>query len=147
MTACRSTEEETQLLPYLEMFVLINLRCISDLLNWEIQKGEKTGPASFMLWFHPMNSLEVNPALSSIIGWKSLWTQAGSAMNGVFIDRCCYGEKENSMIGRKKVVTCRKLLAIYNLVKVWGKKPYFWPMWSALFSNLTINLLMYIVCL
>lgn len=33
MGACRSTEEETQLHSYLEMFVLINLRCISDLLN------------------------------------------------------------------------------------------------------------------
>lgn len=33
MTACRSTEQETQLRPYLGVFVLINLGCISDLLN------------------------------------------------------------------------------------------------------------------
>lgn len=96
MAACRSTEE-TQLHPYLEMFVLINLRCISDLLNWEIQTGEKTGPCFIHAVVSSNEQLRNKPTIRTI---KCPTLLAGSCYECrqalpwmvCSLDRCCYGE-------------------------------------------------------
>lgn len=102
MAACRSTEEEIQLHPSLEVFVLINLRCISDLLNWEIQKGEEKGPCFIHAVVSSNEQLRNKPSVVQHC-WLEITVNAG---------RICYEWCVHWMgviMGKNRVIERKKM--------------------------------------
>lgn len=77
-------------------------------LTEKLKRYKKKAPASFMLYFHPMNRLGISE-------WRVHWT-------GVVM-----GKKKNSRVGMKKGSDLQVITAIYNLVQVWEKPPTFGP--------------------
>lgn len=87
--------KDSQLHPYQDRFAVINLRCISDLLNWKIQKGEKTCSC----FIHSVVSSNEHLRNKLNVVQKMAWPYHECRQELLWImcslDRYCYGEEKD----------------------------------------------------
>lgn len=105
--------------------VLINLRCISDLLNWEIQKGQEKDPQFIHAVVSFTEQLRNKPSIVQC-WWLEVTVNAGRLCYEWCVHWTCViiGKKKNSIIGRENVVITCYLQRSVNMGK---KTPTFGP--------------------